>query len=305
MAHPQSTPSGLSLRNWLAYFPILALAVPLTLFGCAGATHTKMNNIGQALGGPEPSSEASMSSPATAGAAQDYDETTKSPSRLPRKIKRDARVELVARNLAELERQMTSLVKSEGGFVADSDVSGAPGSPRTGEWKLRVPSRRFDSFMAALVGLGELQRQKTDSEDVSEEFYDVRARLENKRVEEARLRRHLAVSTGKLTEILVVEKELSRVREEIEQMEGRIRVLTDLTDLATVTVVATETKPFSAPRETGFGSQAGRAFSDSVAALVDVGKGFVLVLITLTPWALLLALLAVPLVVLIRRHQGR
>jgi tellurite resistance protein len=61
----------------------------------------------------------------------------------------------------------------------------------------------------------------SDAQDVTEEFYDVDARLRNKRVEEQRLVEHLKKSTARLQDILAVEREISRVRGEIEQMEGR------------------------------------------------------------------------------------
>jgi len=43
-------------------------------------------------------------------------------------------------------------------WTRSSEVSGAPGAPRKGEWKIRVPVARFDEFQAAVVTLGELQK---------------------------------------------------------------------------------------------------------------------------------------------------
>ena len=69
---------------------------------------------------------------------------------------------------------------------------------------------------------------------MTEEFFDLEARIKNKKVEEARLVKHLTDSTGKLEDILAVEREISRVRQEIEHMEGRIRLIANLAELTSV-----------------------------------------------------------------------
>ena len=82
---------------------------------------------------------------------------------------------------------------------------------------------------------------------MTEEFFDLEARIRNKQEEEKRLLKHLADSTGKLEDILKVESELTRVRGEVEQMQGRLRFLANRADLSTVTITATELKDYSPP----------------------------------------------------------
>jgi len=107
--------------------------------------------------------------------------------------------------------------------------------------------RARDDGYVGVAGLCELQSLSADSQDVTEQYYDLQSRIRNKQTEEARLVRHLEQSTGKLDEILAVEREVSRVREELERMEGKMRVLQDLTALATVTLHADEIKDLLAP----------------------------------------------------------
>ena len=122
------------------------------------------------------------------------------------------------------------------GYLARMEVAGSPGLPRSGRWTARVPGARFEAFLDAVAGLGELVSRKLDSQDVTEEFFDTEARIKAKRVEEARMLKNLEESTGSLKDILEVEHELSRVRGEVEQLEGRLRLLANLTDLTTVTI---------------------------------------------------------------------
>ena len=173
------------------------------------------------------------SAPAGAEKAQDAVPTVQ-----PRKIIYNAQVELVVEDLSSVVNDLTSLVKSHGGYVAETDVSGSAGGQRRGVWKVRVSVDRFDAFLTEVTKLGELQKNQVDSQDVTEEFYDIEARIANKQQEEKRLLKHLSESTGNLEDILAVEREISRVRGEIEQAQGRLRYLANVSALSTVTVTA-------------------------------------------------------------------
>jgi hypothetical protein len=137
------------------------------------------------------------------------------------------------------------------------------------------------------------------------EYYDLEAQIANKQQEEKRLLKHLDESTGKLEDILRVENELSRVRGEVEQMQGRIRYLANLTALCTVTVKASELEDFTPPVQPTFAIQVGRTFKDSVALLTTFVKGLVLIVVALAPWLLLGALIALPIYGIVLRKVSR
>ena len=197
---------------------------------------------------------------------------------------------LVTEDLGALETSLLRLVSAEKGYVADSDRTGSAGSSRHGSWKVRVPVDGYDAFLRGAVALGELVSVKADSQDVSEEFFDLEARETAKKVEEARLLKHLSDSTGKLDEILAVERELSRVRSEIERMQGRLRVLANLTSLATVTIIASEIKGYVPPQAPTLATKIGRTFHDSVESLQRLGESVLLTCVAVAPWLPLILL---------------
>jgi hypothetical protein len=203
-----------------------------------------------------------------------------------RKIVYKADLDLVCDDFSGVVGRLESLVSASGGFVADSRLFGSSGQPRRGEWKLRLPVGRFDALLTDLKQLAEVRSAHTTSDDVSEEYYDVDARIRNKQQEEARLLRLLDDRTAKLEEVLSVEREISRVRGEVEQLQARLRLLSNLTELATVTVRIEEVQGYHPETAAGFTVRLARHVRQSVEALFGVIQGAAIGLAVLLPWLL-------------------
>jgi hypothetical protein len=221
-----------------------------------------------------------------------------------RKIVYRADVDLVVEQFEPLPEKIEAAVKQHGGFVSASNITGSPGRPRSGRWTVRVPVDRFTEFLAAVRQLGEVRTINSTSDDVTAEYYDIEARIRNKQQEEERLLQLLAEATGKLEEVLAVERELSRVRGEIEQAQGRMRMLKDVTDLTTVTVSVTEIKNYVPEEAPTYLTRVRRAFSASTTTLVLAAQGLSLVAVALVPW-LPVPLVLVLIVLAIRRRRRR
>jgi len=144
--------------------------------------------------------------------------------------------------IAELRR----VAQRVGGFVADASVQSGRNQVRSATLQLKVPADRFDDLTEGLRPLGRLQFVNVAAEDVSEEFVDLTARVANARRLEERLIELLRTRTGKLQDVLSVEHELARVREEIERMEGRMRFLKASAQLSTLSVNLYEPPPLVA-----------------------------------------------------------
>jgi hypothetical protein len=209
---------------------------------------------------------------------------------MPRRIIYNATLDLVVESLPRFEERLIQLTEVSGGFIASQDINSQTHAQPSGTWKVRVPVDRFPGFLKGLEKLGEAQRNHVDSQDVSQEYYDLEARIANKQQEEKRLIRHLDDSTGKLEDILAVEREISRVRGEVEQMQGQLRFLANLSVLSTVTITASEIQNYKPPVAPTFATEIARTFAASLEQLTNFGKALVLAVVALAPWLPLILL---------------
>lgn len=223
--------------------------------------------------------------------------------KLKRQIIYTANLQLAVEEFSGLPERITALVEDHGGFIAHSNLTGRTGAPRGATWKIRIPVIKYGDFLAAAQQLGEVISLTSDSEDVSAEYYDVEARIRNKRTEETRLLKHLEESTGKLDDILAVEREISRVREELERLDGRMRVLKDLTSLTTITLRVDEFKGYFPAQAPTLGVRIGRAFTGSIEALMEVAECSLIAVVAVGPWFLAIGVPFVLLISVIRRRR--
>ncbi|MBI1333347.1 MAG: DUF4349 domain-containing protein [Armatimonadetes bacterium] len=214
------------------------------------------------------------------------------PDAMPRKVIYKGTVQLACEDLDSASRQLASQIRKVGGYLSGGGTTGAKGTIRTAHWTVRIPSPQFDGFMQFLSGLGELESSNRQAEDVSEEYYDAAARLKNKKVEEDRLIDLLKRSSGKLGDVLTLEKELSRVREEAERIEGRMRLLANQADMSTIDIAMQEIKDFVPQGSPGVKTQVGRTFGGSMDVMKQVATALLLFLVAVAPWLIPLGLIA-------------
>jgi acetolactate synthase regulatory subunit len=169
--------------------------------------------------------------------------------------------------------RVREVARRTGAIIANTSMEDGKEQTRAASLELRIPSEHFDEAVSGLSPIGKLESVNVNVEDVGEEFVDVQARMLNARRLEQRLIDLLANRTGKLTDVLRVESELARVREEIERYEGRLRYLRSRSSVSTLTVALHEAYPIVAehagshPMRDAF-AQAGRNFIGVTSGLI-------------------------------------
>jgi hypothetical protein len=194
-------------------------------------------------------------------------------SAAPRMLIRTGDASVEVESLERAVERLRALTERLGGFVANTTYQGGRDRTREASLELRIPADRFEAMQTVLDSVGEVEWLNVAVQDVGEEYVDLSARTANARRLETRLVELLATRTGKLEDVLAVERELARVREEIERYEGRLRFLRTRVATSTLTVRLHEPAPVIGGRG-GTGiigeafRQAWRNFVSAIAALI-------------------------------------
>ena len=165
---------------------------------------------------------------------------TPAPELANRKLIRNANVELEIVSFDDAVQKITAFAKEERGYVATTDSQKQANGKLRGQVVVKVLPENLDRFLQKIRGLGELKNQTLGTEDVTKAYFDTDARLKNARVMEQRLIDMMKTKTGKVSDLLQVEKELGRVREEIEKMQGELKYWDSQVQFATVTISLVE-----------------------------------------------------------------
>jgi hypothetical protein len=155
-------------------------------------------------------------------------------------IARTAQLALITNDFVHSRERMEAILKAHHGYVGQLTMSAPGGAGRTLDAALKVPSSELDASMAELKKLGRVETESQSGEEVTQQYVDLVARLANSRNAEQRLTAVLQQRTGKMQDVLDVEKEITRVRGEIEQMEAERKTLSKRVEFATVNVKITE-----------------------------------------------------------------
>lgn len=210
---------------------------------------------------------------------------------------------------ADGQRRVAQIAETRGGYVVTSESrqSGDEDASRqstTATITVRVPSDQFAAAIEDIRGAGgRIRREAITGQDVTEEYTDLEARIRAKRALEAQFMEIMRQSRS-ITEALQVQQQLGQVRTEIEQMEGRRRLLENQTELSTI--VVTLQSPGTLVNTSGFFYNLREAFGDGIEVATAITLGLVRLALALLP-VILFIFLPIALLVryLIRRDRRR
>ncbi len=214
-----------------------------------------------------------------------------------RRVVYDAHIDLVVDNFSTFSKQLPQLVSGADGYIADVSWQQKQDfetneSYRTGTWKLKIRSQSFTAFVSRLSDVAFVEKHNQTAQDVTAEFVDLEARLVNKKRMEARVLDLMNTSQRSLSEVIKLEKELSRIREEIERMEGRLNLMRNRTEYATLTITALEKRKQVAATPVAFGQRLKSSWYASTALLTRCVEFVSVVAAAIFPWIVVFAIVA-------------
>jgi hypothetical protein len=149
-------------------------------------------------------------------------------------------LDIVPRNYDDASAAIEKMSTERGGYLGSLRATAPSGAAREVSIELRIPARQADALVADLRKLGKVVDETRASDEVTAEYVDLEARMKAAKAAEKRLVELLGTRTGKLSDVLEVERELARVRSEIESMQGQSNVMLNRVTYATVKVQLSE-----------------------------------------------------------------
>lgn len=154
---------------------------------------------------------------------------------IEQKIIKNGNLRFETDNLETTYEQIKIAVKKGKAFI-QNDSEGKDYGTIYRRITVRIPNQNFDSFIKDIsTGVAYFDNKEISSEDVTEQYIDIDARLKAKKKLENRYLELLAKAT-KMSEMLAIEAQLSAIREEIEAKEGQLRYMQNQVSLSTVTI---------------------------------------------------------------------
>lgn len=206
-----------------------------------------------------------------------------------RKVIRNGSLQVEVERIDPALEALRAHVAAVGGYVAgESSSARSGGRARVASMTLRVPAARLDETVAKVRTLGQELSLTITAEDITEQYFDLEIRLRTQRDLETRLRQLLDRPSNRLTDLLEIEREVARVRGEIDQMEGRKRYWDNQVGCSTLTVNLVEPAPMVAGEQGGVWQTLKRALGEAGDNFVLTIAGIIAATGALVPLALAL-----------------
>jgi hypothetical protein len=214
-----------------------------------------------------------------------------------RKIIRTGSLRLTVATYDEARAKLDAILEQVGGYVDSTQVNRGSNAVTDATIVVRIPSTAFGDIVPKLRELGEITSESTNAADITDQYLDIEARMTSAKTLEKRLLELVAERNGTIDSVLAVERELARVRGEIESYEGRMRQWNDQIAMSTLTLTLSTKAPEIVASSTSFTGRISNTFHDSVSAMRDFGGWLVIAGTALLPWLLIV----LPALLVIRR----
>jgi hypothetical protein len=251
----------------LAILATLLTAGLLSTTACAASPTSTASRPGEAassapkaVAAPPAPAPAAAPRQAAGGAANQATAADQAQQNLPsldRMIIRTVTMTIAVGNVQEAFKQVELLAAEQGGYLSGTQIR-QDGDRMVATMTVRVPANptTYQQTLERLRGLAErVVDEQSQAQDITEEYVDLESRLRNLQATEQSLLALMSKAT-RVEDIINVQRELTNVRGQIEQIQGRKQALERRADMATITLTIREAGAFSRP-----GWSAGAVFS--------------------------------------------
>jgi len=203
---------------------------------------------------------------------------------IEQKIIKTGDIKFETNDLGETYNQMITAVKKHNAII-QNDTEGNEYGSIFRKIIVRVPNKNFDVFLSDISkGVTYFDNKEISSQDVTEEYIDIDARLKAKKILESRYL-ELLKKANKVSEMLEIEAQLSAIREEIEAKEGQLRYMQSQISMSTLTIEFYKTVANEGGATISYGSKIWNAITSGFNSI----SSFFIGLLSIWPFLIILA----------------
>ncbi len=209
-----------------------------------------------------------------------------------RKIIKSARVELETLEFDKSTSAIIEKTKSIGGYIESSNISGNRISEKQGfqsryaSFRLRVPELYFDRFLLDFNNIGNVINSENIGTDITSQYFDSEAHLKSLQIQEERLLEILK-KADTVKDIIELERELSDVRYQIENLTGTLRKWDNMVSFATIQVSVYEVQEIKEAKPETLVDRITEGFNSSVKSLIKLVKDMTVIIAVLLPFIII------------------
>lgn len=211
-----------------------------------------------------------------------------------RKIIQRGNIQLQTLDFDKTINGIIAKTNSAGGYVESSNINGTrieneeSIENRTAYLNLRIPEKKLEEFMSSVGTLGNITNKSITGEDITEQYFDNEAHLKALKIQEDRLL-ELLKKSGELKDILEIEKELTRVRYDIESLTGNLKKWDSLIQYSTLNIEIQEVQKYKKVNPVSLKDRIYRGFKNSTENVISMIKGLIITIVSLIPYLTIIA----------------
>jgi hypothetical protein len=225
-----------------------------------------------------------------------------------RKIIRNGDISIDTTDFDASVAKLNELVEKYGGYTSNANVyvSNNKYSLHSGSYTLRIPAENFDAFIAERSGIGAVQNINVWSDDVTDQYFDMNARLESLETKRTRLL-ELLEKAETMENIIALETELSDTIYQIESLTGSLRRLDDQINYSSIFVNINEVREVTDPVELPktLGERISQNFKNTLSGMKTGGENFLVWFIGASPALLLIGVVVAAVIVVVVRVKRK
>lgn len=209
-----------------------------------------------------------------------------------RKITKDAVISIETNSVDEGYDKILNISKQYNGYIESTSENTSENGQKTINIVLKIPADDFEYAISNIKSLGHVKTIRINSSDITEQYYDVQARIKNLEIQEESLQ-SLMKKASNISDILQIEDKLNDVQTQIDSYKSQIKLWDSMTNMSTINLTFLSVVPQSAIGkifDESFFKDVLNAGAKSLNVFFEFIKYVIVIIIYLLPFAMLIYL---------------